>query len=190
MWLGGGIISRHSKYALLIAFSLIICAVPLSGESIFDTQKLLSGHYSDNILHKNTKSINFNEVSKVGAATKKLPTVGKLSGKAGLTKLQKYMNKNLNHANGGSSSAGGVSKTRSGDCWGLAEWSGKQLKANGYNVRIVQGRSSAASNHRWVQVKINGKWVNFESSLVTKKYGSKPYSKTCAKINKVVKYLK
>jgi len=118
-----------------------------------------------------------------------LPLAGELSGVKGLTVLQKYMNRYLNHVNGGPSTFSGVVKSKVGDCWGLAEWAAKQLKANKYKVRIVQGASSYASNHRWVQVKLNGKWVNFESSLVTKKYGSKNYSKTCARMSKVIKTL-
>ena len=118
-----------------------------------------------------------------------LPLAGELNGTTGLVVLQKYMNRNLNHRSGGPHTATGVVKAKVGDCWGLADWAAKQLKANNYKTRIVQGASSAASNHRWVQVYINGKWVNFESSLVTKRYGSKHYSKTCAKVSKVVKTL-
>ena len=112
-----------------------------------------------------------------------------LSGTDGLLKLQKYMNKNFNHRGGGSHTAAGVERTRYGDCWGLAEWAAKQLKANGYDVRIVQGSSGAASNHRWVQAKIDGQWINFESSLVTKRYGSKHYTTTCARVSTIVRYL-
>lgn len=116
-----------------------------------------------------------------------LPLAGELKGKAGLTVLQKYMNRNLNHKSGGPSTFAGVVKAKVGDCWGLAEWASKQLKANGYKTRIVQGASSASSRHRWVQVYVGGKWINFESSLVTKKYGSKHYSKTCARVSKIIK---
>ena len=154
-------------------------------------------------------SLNFNKNSKINKympryskiitskpsknSTSKSPiTKGKLnnlSGTNGLLKLQKYMNRNFNHRSGGSHTAAGVERTRTGDCWGLAEWAAKQLKANGYNVRIVQGSSGAASNHRWVQANLDGKWINFESSLVTKRYGSKHYTKTCARVNKIVRYL-
>jgi len=116
-----------------------------------------------------------------------LPLAGELKGKAGLTVLQKYMNRHLNHQTGGPSTFAGVVKAKVGDCWGLAEWAAQQLKTNDYKCRIVQGASSAASNHRWVQVYIGGKWINFESSLVTKKYGSKNYSKTCARVSKIIK---
>jgi len=123
------------------------------------------------------------------STTAVLPTSGGLSGFEGLSALQKYMNANFNHQSGGPSTAEGVSKSKVGDCWGLAEWAGRQLKASGYEVRIVQGASSAASNHRWVQVRLDGKWINFESSLVTKRYGSKHYSTTCASVSKIVRYL-
>jgi len=116
-----------------------------------------------------------------------LPLSGELKGKDGLTVLQKYMNRNLNHRSGGPHTFEGVVKRKVGDCWGLAEWAAKQLKANNYKARIVQGPSSSSSRHRWVQVYIDGKWINFESSLVTKRYGSKHYSKTCAKVSKVIK---
>ena len=145
-------------------------------------------------------SLNFNKNSKINKHIPKYTRPGtlikaldvdiklnNLSGADGLLKLQRYMNKNLNHRSGGPHTAAGVERTGFGDCWGLAEWAAKQLKANGYDVRIVQGSTRAASNHRWVQVHINGRWVDFESSLVTKRYGSKHYSKTCARVSKVVK---
>ena len=117
------------------------------------------------------------------------PLAGELSGYEGLDKLQKYINNNLNHKAGGPHTFEGVVKAKVGDCWGLSEWTAQQLKANNYEVRIVQGASSSSSNHRWVQVKLDGKWVNFEPSLVTKTYGSKHYSTTCASVSKIVCYL-
>ncbi|KZX16402.1 hypothetical protein MBCUR_00660 [Methanobrevibacter curvatus] len=119
----------------------------------------------------------------------KIPvSLASISGTAGLTTLMKYINKNLNHYSGGPSTADGVTKAKGGDCWGLAAWASRVLKANGYDGRVVSGASSASSNHRWVQVKLDGKYVNFESSLVTKKYGSKFYTRTCATVNKVISY--
>ncbi|MBZ9571170.1 transglutaminase domain-containing protein [Methanobrevibacter sp. TMH8] len=118
-----------------------------------------------------------------------LPLAGELQGKKGLTLLQKYMNKHLNHRDGGPSTFAGVVKSKVGDCWGLADWAAHQLQANNYKTRIVQGATSASSRHRWVQVSIDGKWINFESSLVTKKYGSKSYSKTCARVSKIIRTL-
>lgn len=133
---------------------------------------------------KVTESDSNNNTPKKSAS---LPLAGELKGKAGLTVLQKYMNRNLNHKTGGPSTFEGVVKAKVGDCWGLAEWAAKQLKVNDYTCRIVQGASSASSRHRWVQVYIDDKWINFESSLVTKKYGSKSYSRTCAKVSKIIK---
>ncbi|BBL62672.1 MAG: transglutaminase domain-containing protein [Methanobrevibacter arboriphilus] len=144
--------------------------------NIFNSVKYVKCTESDNDDKKIKKSSN-------------LPLAGELSGVKGLTVLQKYMNRHLNHVDGGPSTFSGVVKSKVGDCWGLAEWAAKQLKANKYKVRIVQGVNSYVSNHRWVQVRLNGKWLNFESSLVTKKYGSKNYSKTCARLNKIVKTL-
>ncbi len=109
-----------------------------------------------------------------------------LQGKAGLSTLRKYINKHLNHRSGAAHSAAGVNKTGYGDCWGLSDWTAKILKKNGYTVRVVQGATSASSRHRWTQVKIDGKWITFEPSLVTKKYGSKPYTSTCGKASKVI----
>lgn len=137
---------------------------------------------------KYVKCTDADDVNKVKKSPS-LPLAGELSGVKGLTVLQKYMNRHLNHVNGGPSTFKGVVKSKVGDCWGLAEWAAKQLKANSYKVRIVQGATSLASNHRWVQVRLNGKWINFESSLVTKKYGSKNYSQTCARANTIVKTL-
>ena len=112
-----------------------------------------------------------------------------LAGTDGLLKLQKYMNRHFNHRGGGPHTAEGVERTGFGDCWGLADWAAKQLKANGYDVRVVQGSTGAAANHRWVQAKVDGNWINFESSLVTKRYGSKHYTTTCARVSTIVKYL-
>lgn len=132
---------------------------------------------------------NKNSSNTVVSKKKSSNTLTNLSGRTGLSKLQVYMNKKFNHRTGAAHTAVGVEKTKYGDCWGLADWASKKLKANKYTVRVVQGRTSAASNHRWVQAKINGKWINFESSLITKRYGSKTYSKTCARVSRVVKVL-
>jgi len=137
--------------------------------------------------YKFEKVTNSGSDNKTVKKSASLPLAGELKGLAGLTVLQKYMNRNLNHRSGGPHTHAGVVKAKVGDCWGLAEWAAKQLEANNYKTRIVQGASSAASNHRWVQVYMDGKWINFESSLVTKRYGSKHYSKTCARVSKIVK---
>ncbi|MGB9845223.1 pseudomurein-binding repeat-containing protein [Methanothermobacter tenebrarum] len=109
-----------------------------------------------------------------------------LQGIEGLQILAKYINKNLNHQYGAATTAEGVERTGLGDCWGLSAWTAKVLHDNGYTVRIVQGASVEASNHRWVQVSINGKWINFDPSLVTRKYGSKPYYTTCASVSQII----
>ncbi|MDI9624143.1 MAG: pseudomurein-binding repeat-containing protein [Methanothermobacter sp.] len=109
-----------------------------------------------------------------------------LQGIEGLQILAKYINKNLNHQYGAATTAEGVERTGRGDCWGLSAWTAKVLHDNGYTVRIVQGASVEASNHRWVQVLINGKWINFDPSLVTRKYGSKPYYTTCASVRQII----
>ncbi|RBQ23875.1 hypothetical protein ALNOE001_06330 [Candidatus Methanobinarius endosymbioticus] len=288
VWLGGGIISRHTKYApiigviLLFALISVVCATPFggvidsqpygnlndnnevkasAGSKIVDdktTEKLAStkktikvksakmskkdykkminfidkyedarGYQPNKYSWKSQSSViykndyldaidRYNKFLKVNKAdpnyvtifnsikivteteddsstndkkSKNLPLAGKLSGKNGLTILQKYMNKNLNHRDGGPSTFSGVVKSKVGDCWGLSEWAGKQLKANKYKVRIVQGATAHVWNHRWLQINIGGKWINFESSLVTKKYGSKHYCKTCARASLVIRNL-
>lgn len=93
-----------------------------------------------------------------------------LSGTSGLQTLANYIHKYLNHQYGASTTAAGVESTGLGDCWGLSAWTAKVLHDNGYTVRIVQGASSEASNHRWDEVLINGKWSRFDPSLVTRHY--------------------
>ncbi len=110
-----------------------------------------------------------------------------LQGTAGLVTLQSYIYKNLNHQYGASTTAAGVESTGLGDCWGLSAWTAQVLHDNGYTVRIVQGSSVEASNHRWVQVSVGGTWVNFDPSLVTKKYWwGQSYSVTCASVSSVI----
>ncbi len=109
-----------------------------------------------------------------------------LQGLEGLEILAAYINKNLNHQYGAATTAEGVERTGLGDCWGLSAWTAQVLHDNGYTVRIVQGASVEASNHRWVQVLINGSWINFDPSLVTKKYGSQPYYTTCATVSQII----
>jgi hypothetical protein len=151
-----------------------------------------------NTLVKLVKEINADEKAAKLAEQKRLEALAKkykipvsltsISGTSGLTTLMNYMNKNLNHYSSGPSTADGVTRAKGGDCWGLAAWASRVLKANGYDGRIVSGASSSSSNHRWVQVKIDNKYINFESSLITKRYGSKHYTRTCATVNKVISY--
>ena len=109
-----------------------------------------------------------------------------LQGTEGLEILASYINRNLNHRYGAATTADGVERTGFGDCWGLSAWTAEVLHDNGYTVRIVQGSSIEASNHRWVQVLMNGNWINFDPSLVTKKYGSQPYYHTCASVSQII----
>lgn len=127
----------------------------------------------------------------INQSTKSVTSLGKghlngLVGITGLDILAKYINQNLNHRSGAAHTAEGVEKTGLGDCWGLSDWAAKVLSANGYPVKVVQGSTSASSRHRWLNVFVNGKWITFEPSLVTKKYGSKHYTTTCAKVSSVV----
>jgi transglutaminase-like putative cysteine protease len=100
--------------------------------------------------------------------------------------LANYISKHLNHVDGGPSTAEGVERTGYGDCWGLSDWSAKILSENGYPVRIVQGPNSYSSNHRWLNVEVDGKWITFEPSLVTAHYGHKRYTRTCASLELIV----
>ncbi|MCK9150448.1 transglutaminase domain-containing protein [Methanobacterium alcaliphilum] len=126
----------------------------------------------------------YNKHRKATAAEKAKLT--RLEGKEGLDYLAKYINKHLNHRSGAAHTAAGVEKTGYGDCWGLSDWTAKKLAKAGYQVKVVQGANSYSSRHRWVKVKVDGKWINFEPSLVTKRYGSKHYTKTCARMSRVV----
>lgn len=107
-----------------------------------------------------------------------------LSGYDGLNRLAKYICKNLNHCYGCGITADVVERTGRGDCWGLSDWSACVLRDNGYKVRVVQGATSEASNHRWCEVWLDGKWFPFDPSAATPKYGchgpgytwTKPYT--------------
>lgn len=151
---------------------------------------------STETIQKDTKtslSINGDVVTASAAYKKHKATAAEkaklshLEGKEGLVYLAKYINRNLNHRSGAAHTAAGVEKTGYGDCWGLSDWTAKKLAKNGYPVKVVQGANSYSSRHRWVKVKVDDKWINFEPSLVTKKYGSKHYTNTCARVNCVVK---
>ncbi|MGC9517160.1 MAG: transglutaminase domain-containing protein [Methanomicrobiales archaeon] len=111
----------------------------------------------------------------------KRPELSNLSGLRGLDILAAYINKNLNHRYGASTSASGVERTGYGDCWGLSDWSAQVLVKNGYDVNIVQGASPESARHRWLEVKVDGSMVRFDPTMVTKKYGSKHYSTNIAK---------
>ncbi len=107
---------------------------------------------------------------------------------SGLSSTASYINRNYNHRSGASTTASGVRRTGYGDCWGLADLAAQELKKKGYTVRVVQGASRGSSRHRWVQYKSGGKWKTFESTMVTKRYGSKHYSYAIATARTVIKY--
>jgi hypothetical protein len=149
---------------------------------------------STNTSTKSTSTVSpltFKSTPSVGTSSKPATMAEKeqlmnLSGTSGLQTLATYLNKHMNHKDGASHTAAGVESTGYGSCWGLSDWSAKVLAANGYSVKVVQGPTSASARHRWLNVLVNGKWVSFEPSLVTKRYGSKSYSKTCGTATSVV----
>ncbi|MDI6643937.1 MAG: transglutaminase domain-containing protein, partial [Methanobacteriaceae archaeon] len=106
----------------------------------------------------------------------------------GLSSTASYINRNYNHRYGASTNAAGVRRTGYGDCWGLADLAAQELNKKGYRVRVVQGASRESPRHRWVQYQANGKWNTFESTMITKKYGSRHYSYAIASVRSVVMY--
>ena len=103
-----------------------------------------------------------------------------LNGRQGLQTLAFYISEHFNHRLGAATTARGVIATGYGDCWGLSDFALQVLVRNGYRVRLVQGRTSEASNHRWLEVQLqDGSWTTFDPTLVTKKYGCKPYWHSC-----------
>jgi len=71
------------------------------------------------------------------------------------------------HSLGTTTSGDALEKGGVGDCWAGADWLNKKLKASGFESRIIQYATDQASNHRSVQYKVNGQWVDFDY----KKYG-------------------
>nr|MDI6643834.1 transglutaminase domain-containing protein [Methanobacteriaceae archaeon] len=114
------------------------------------------------------------------------PELSNLSGLSGLSKLAAFINQNFNHRYGAATTASGVERTGYGDCWGLSAWSAQVLVKNGYDVRIVQGPSRESARHRWLEVLVDGKYVRFDPTMVTKKYGSKHYSTNIATKTSIV----
>jgi hypothetical protein len=47
-----------------------------------------------------------------------------------------------------------------GDCWVMSDWLYKNIKKTGVECRIIQYETSLANNHRSVQIKINGEWMD------------------------------
>jgi len=107
---------------------------------------------------------------------------------SGLNSVANYINRNYNHRPGAAHTAEGVRRTGYGDCWGLADLAARELNKRGYKVRVVQGPSRDSSRHRWVQFLANGKWNTFESTMVTKRFGSRHYSYAIGKLRTVIKY--
>jgi len=202
---GGDIISRHLRNFIVISIIALVSMSPCFGANQFNinpTSSIINNAYYEPIKNICTKVIDklpIVDKDNVTALLEKKkafkPIVVKTSeiykisnaGLEGLVKLQKYMNKHFNHVDGGPTTATGVEEYGYGDCWGLADWAAKKLFKKGYTTRIVEGKSSLSNNHRWVQVLIDNDWINFDSSLVTKKYGSQPYYHTCAKVRSVIK---
>lgn len=103
-----------------------------------------------------------------------------LEGREGLQTLADYISEHFNHRLGAATTAKGVIATGCGDCWGLSDFALNVLLRNGYTVKLIQGRTSEALNHRWLQVQLDdGSWTTFDPTLVTKKYGYKPYWHRC-----------
>jgi ribosomal protein S8E len=73
-------------------------------------------------------------------------------------------------------------KIGSGDCWAMSDYLFKQLKSANVKARILQYATAYTSNHRSVQYRVNGAWidvpyrtygfhVNFRNTYATK-YGT------------------
>lgn len=97
------------------------------------------------------------------------------------------MGKNFRHGLGLGTTYAAVKRNREDRCWRLADWAVKVLKPNGYSPRVVQGTSSSVYKHIGVQVKMDGKWINFESTLVSRTPGNIDYTRTCASIRNIIK---
>lgn len=103
-----------------------------------------------------------------------------IHGSKGLETLAAYMQQNFNHNIGAATTYTGVIATGYGDCWGLSDFALNVLVKNGYKVRLIQGITSQANNHRWLEVQLeDGSWTTFDPSMVTKKYNYKPYNYQC-----------
>lgn len=46
----------------------------------------------------------------------------------------------------------------SGDCWAMSDWLNNKFQSAGYESRIITYATSYSSQHKSVQVKINGEW--------------------------------
>jgi len=59
------------------------------------------------------------------------------------------------------SDAACMERTGCGDCWAHSDWLYQKLTAAGVRARIIQYGTSLASNHRSVQIYMNGQWADF-----------------------------
>lgn len=68
--------------------------------------------------------------------------------------------------------------TQGGDCWAMSDWLYNHIKKTGVDCRIIQYETSLANNHRSVQIKIDGEWVDlpYEMFKFDYRFGA-PYSK-------------
>lgn len=55
--------------------------------------------------------------------------------------------------------------TKGGDCWAMSDWLYNHIKKTGVDCRIIQYETSMASNHRNVQIKSDGEWVDLPYGL-------------------------
>lgn len=74
---------------------------------------------------------------------------------------------------GGESTFYGVYNNGNGDCWGLSDYVAYYLASHGYACAIVEGPTSASSNHHAVRVLMNedGQVHNFEAQRGTERGG-------------------
>ena len=49
---------------------------------------------------------------------------------------------------------------RRGDCWAMSDWLYNHIKKTGVNCRIIQYETPLANNHRSVQIKSDGEWID------------------------------
>lgn len=47
-----------------------------------------------------------------------------------------------------------------GDCWAMSDWLYNHIKKTGVECRIIQYETPLANNHRSVQIKSEGEWVD------------------------------
>ncbi|MGZ7095786.1 MAG: hypothetical protein ACXVHU_04890 [Methanobacterium sp.] len=60
----------------------------------------------------------------------------------------------------GANSKASLLPTEGGDCWAMSEWLYENIEKTGVQCRIIQYETPLANNHRSVQIKSNGEWVD------------------------------